>query len=201
MVARLGADRPIGRTVGNLVPPWGLLPESPILTRASRGSLEGGRFVPMTAMRPALVVVLIAGCTKAAPPPQPPADDVSQPEASDEPADSDEPAQIDSNVRIEGPLTEAQVEAVVQEHFTQIQGCFDAALVRMASNDLTGAIAIRIEIDGSGAVTDVALDASNFGDEQTPPCIMGKVEGWSFPSSGKGKKPSTVIYPFFLRSY
>lgn len=155
----------------------------------------------MTVLRKSLAFVMIAGCTKGAPPPQPPVADEPPPEASDEPEPSEDLPEIDRTVRIEGPLTEAQVEEVAQEHFSEIQGCFDDALVRMASSDLTGAIAIHIEIDGSGAVTDVGLEASNFGDSETPDCIIGKVGTWSFPGSGKGKEPSTVVYPFFLRSY
>lgn len=154
----------------------------------------------MTVLRSSLAFVMIAGCTKAAPPPQPPAAE-PQPEASDEPAPSEDLPEIDRTIHIEGPLTEAQVKEVAQEHFSEIQECFDAALIRMESSDLTGAIAVHIEIDGSGAVTDAGLEASNFGDSETPDCIIDKVGKWSFPDSGKGKKPSTVVYPFFLRSY
>lgn len=155
----------------------------------------------MNVMRSGLVLVSIAGCTKAAAPPQPPADDVAQPEASNEPEPSEDVPEIDGSVHIEGPLKEAQVQAVVQEHFNEIKKCFDAALVRMESTNLNGAIAVRIEVDGGGAVTNVELDASSFGDEETPACIIDEVEAWRFPGSGKGKQPSTVIYPFFLRSY
>jgi hypothetical protein len=159
------------------------------------------RTVSMTVMRSGLAVLLIAGCTKASPPPQPPAEDVAPPEASDEPKANESAPEIDSSVRIEGPLTEAQVKAVVQEHFSEIQECFDAALIRMDSPNLNGAIAVRIEIDGGGAVTNAALEASSFGDEETPACIIDDVKAWRFPGSGKSKKPSTVTYPFFLRSY
>jgi hypothetical protein len=158
----------------------------------------------MNAMRIALAMVLLVGCTKAAAPPppsQPPADDVAQAEASDEPEASEPVPEIDNSVLIEGPLTEAQVRAVAQEHFSEIQACFDAALVRMDSPNLNGAIAVRIEIDAGGAVTKVELEASSFGDEETPACIIGKVETWTFPKAAKAKKPSTVVYPFFLRSY
>jgi hypothetical protein len=90
--------------------------------------------------------------------------------------------------------------AVQRPHATAVQ-CFDAALVRMESTNVNGAVAVRIEIDAGGAVTNAELEASSLGDDETPACIIGKVEAWSFPKAAKAKKPSTVVYPFFLRSY
>ena len=154
----------------------------------------------MIAMRFGLVVLLLAGCTKtAAPPSQPPADDVEEPEPSDDPEAQEDVPEIDGTVRIEGPLKEEQVQAVVQEHFTEIQKCFNEALVHVGdSTNLNGGVAVKLEIDAGGKVTNAELDASNLGDEAAPTCIIGHVETWSFP---KAKQPSTVTYPFFLRSY
>lgn len=146
-----------------------------------------------------LFVLGAVGCTKAAPPPQPPAEDASPPDM-EEPAEEQEQVMIDQNTRIDGPLTEAQVDAVVQEHFNETKKCFDDALMRMEADDLTGAIAVRMEVDGSGAVTEAVVEASNFGDEETPQCIVADVQGWTFPGSKKGEG-SSVVYPFFLRSY
>ncbi|MCA9653873.1 MAG: hypothetical protein H6712_09155 [Myxococcales bacterium] len=42
----------------------------------------------------------------------------------------------------------------------------------MEADDLIGAIAVRTEVDGSGKVSEAVLEASNFGDEQTPGCIV-----------------------------
>lgn len=149
----------------------------------------------------ALVVVLaLWGCDKSGGTASP--DEGQQPDADPVRAEmSSAPKQeVDTTIRIEGGLTEAQVQATVDEHFDQIRTCFDQAMARMEMQDLSGVIAIQMTVDPSGKVTLSQLDASNFGDAEAVDCIVDATKTWSFPKLKKGKT-AKVTYPFQLRSY
>jgi TonB family protein len=154
--------------------------------------------------RIALALVWLTACDKPAPdsaPPEPTAESTepAAPEPEPEPAEPEEEP-LDREVQVEGPLTQEQVQKVVQKNFTPVRECFDAALLRLESEDLLGGISVRIEVDATGTVTDAILERSTFGDAETPDCILEVARTWKFPKPRK-KASTTIVYPFFLRSY
>jgi hypothetical protein len=146
-----------------------------------------------------VVVAALCGCEKSGGTASP---DEGQPDADPVRAEmSSAPKQeVDTTVRIEGGLTEAQVQATVDEHFDPVRTCFDEAMARMEMEDLSGVIAIQMTVDKTGKVTLSQLDASNFGDAEAVDCLVEVTKTWTFPKPKKGT-PAKVIYPFQLRSY
>lgn len=150
-----------------------------------------------------LAFVLCVACDRDQPSTSP---DDAQTAAPAEPAPQEEASQdeppaepLDTTKRIEGGLSESQVEAVVEKHFTGVRECFDKALVRVDEVNEIGAIVVRFTVGASGGVEEATLEGSEFGDEETETCIVEQVGTWTFPKPRK--KSATVRYPFFLRSY
>jgi hypothetical protein len=119
---------------------------------------------------------------------------VSDPEPEEEKPD------IDTTTKIDGGLTEAQVQATIDDQFRPVRECFDQALTRMEAENLIGAIVVEWTVTPAGKVEGAAVTASDFGDAETGQCIVASLEGWQFPKHKKGK-PTSVRYAFHLRSY
>ena len=120
--------------------------------------------------------------------------DVSDPEPDEQ------KTAIDTTTRVDGGLTEAQVQKVIDDHFQPVRECFDEALARMESENLIGAIVVEWTIAAGGKVEGATVAESDFGDAETGTCIVGKLESWPFPKPKKGKE-TKVRYAFQLRSY
>lgn len=120
-------------------------------------------------------------------------------DVSDPDPDEQKPA-IDTTTRVEGGLTEAQVQKVIDDHFRPVRECFDEALARMEAENLIGAIVVEWTVDAAGKVEGAAVAESDFGDAETGECIVGKLGSWAFPKPKKGKA-AKVRYAFQLRSY
>jgi hypothetical protein len=149
-----------------------------------------------------VVVAALCGCEKSGGTTSPDEGQLAQEDKDPVRAEmSSAPKQeVDTTIRIEGGLSEAQVEAVVDEHFDEIRTCFDEAMARMEMEDLSGVIAVQMTVDKTGKVTLSQLDASNFGDAEAANCIVEQTRTWTFPKLKKGKT-AKVTYPFQLRSY
>jgi hypothetical protein len=106
---------------------------------------------------------------------------------------------LDTSFRVEGGLSKEQIQSVIDKQFTPIRECFDQALERVDHIDTGGAIMVRWVVGTRGDVTDAELEGSRFGDPETERCIVDEVQRWAFPAPKK--KPATVHYPFYLRSY
>lgn len=181
-------------------------------TRArAMSKLLGGRlrakvrcvvFWPMQRIHALVVVAALCGCEKKSGTASPEEGELGQGSADPVRAEmSSAPKQeVDTTVRIEGGLTESQVQATVDEHFDEVRGCFDEAMARMEMDDLSGVIAIQMTVDKSGKVTLSQVDATNFGDAEAADCIVEQTKTWTFPKLKKGPT-AKVIYPFQLRSY
>ena len=120
------------------------------------------------------------------------------PSSPEDRGETEEP--IEATLEIEGGLTEAQVQKVVDQHFTDIRKCFDLALANPDGAQLLEPIVVKVEVDPTGAVAKSELETSKFDDEPTESCIVERAGEWKFPAP-KGKKPATLHMPFMLRSY
>lgn len=120
--------------------------------------------------------------------------------ASAAPAEEQEDLEpLDTSFRVEGGLSQEQVQAVIDKEFDPIRKCFDKSLARADQIDTSGAIVVRWVVGVKGDVAEAELEGTRFGDEETERCIVEQVEGWTFPPP-KGKS-ATVHHAFYLRSY
>ena len=123
--------------------------------------------------------------------------------ADDEPDDGgEEPAptpKVEQELKIDGPIKKADVDAVIEKYFREIRECFDAGLARNPNeNEIEGAIVVKIQVAASGAIELAQGELNETGDNETEQCIVAEVQKWTFP---KKKQPTTIFYPFYLRSY
>jgi hypothetical protein len=120
-----------------------------------------------------------------------------------EPADDgEEPApapRVEQELKIDGAIKKAEIDKVIEQYFREIRVCFDGGLSRNPNDDVVdGAIVVKIQVAAGGNVELAQGELNETGDEETEACIVGEVQKWSFP---KKKQPSTILYPFYLRSY
>ena len=116
-------------------------------------------------------------------------------------ADADpEEVETEATLEIDGGLTEAQVQKVIDAHFADIRACFDLALENPEGAQLLEPIIVKAEVEPSGKVGNTSVQESKFDDHPTEGCLVKLVGGWEFPAP-KGKQPATLHIPFNLRSY
>lgn len=97
----------------------------------------------------------------------------------------------------EGSLSPGEVTAVINRHLGQIQGCYEAGLLRNSS--LAGQIAFEWTVNNSGNVTGAREVSSTVGDPQVSNCILGVIRRMKFPSPSGGDSV-TIRYPFMFSS-
>jgi hypothetical protein len=159
-------------------------------------------------VRPALFVVALVGCEPKGGSTTP-ADGATQngadgSDGSDGSGPDDGEAEpkkaplVEQVLRIEGGMTEKQVQAVIEDHFPEIRECFDSGLASNPNGEIDGAIVVAIAVDPAGKVTEATTELNETGDDTTEACILAEVGKWTF---AKPKGKATIHYPFYLRSY
>ena len=83
--------------------------------------------------------------------------------------------------------------AVVRAHATEVQGCFDRAL--MEHGDLHGRLTVRASIDPNGHVLGVTPTSVMPGGGRLQTCVVEAFGRWTFPPPSGGVK-GTVTYSF-----
>lgn len=122
-------------------------------------------------------------------------DDRSAPDdGGEEPAPT---PKVEQELKIDGAIKSAEIDKVIETYFDEIRTCFDGGLSRNP-NEIEGAIVVKIQVAAGGNVELVQGELNETGDEETEACIVGEVQKWTFP---KKKQPTTILYPFYLRSY
>jgi serine/threonine protein kinase len=126
-----------------------------------------------------------AGPPPAEPPPRPAARPTPPPEAA--------PAVVSRPASPAGFIDSKAVTAVVRAHATEVQGCFDRAL--MEHSDLHGRLTVRASIDPNGHVLGVTPTAVMPGGGRLQTCVVEAFGHWTFPPPTGGVK-GTVTYSF-----
>jgi eukaryotic-like serine/threonine-protein kinase len=97
----------------------------------------------------------------------------------------------------EGSLSPGEVTAVINRHLGQIQGCYEAGLLRNSS--LAGQITFEWTVNSTGNVSNAREISSTLGDGQVSNCIIGVIRRMKFPSPTGGDSV-TIRYPFMFSS-
>jgi hypothetical protein len=92
-----------------------------------------------------------------------------------------------------GFIDSKSVTAVVRAHATEVQGCFDRAL--MEHSDLHGRLTVRASVDPNGHVLGVTATAVMPGGGRLETCVVEAFGHWTFPPPSGGVK-GTVTYSF-----
>jgi hypothetical protein len=154
-----------------------------------------------------LAVAVAAACEKDPPTTTPPDDTGEHDDASvesepteDDPAAEPEPGAKKAEpvqwvLEIDGRVTKAQIDALVQDNLNAIRECYDAALGDPDGIELKGAIVVRFTVAKTGAVGGAVVEHSEFGHPPTETCLVGVVETFALP---KQKSESTVKLPLYM---
>jgi hypothetical protein len=82
---------------------------------------------------------------------------------------------------------------VIRANLPAVKGCY--AVEERNGTVGSGKAIVSIEIDGgSGAVTNVSVDAPAFAASGLPGCVGNRAKGWTFPKFTQG--PKKFSYPF-----
>lgn len=81
--------------------------------------------------------------------------------------------------KVDGPLPDDEITKVIRSNLGQMKACYDAE----AGAAGTGKAIVTLDIDPSGTVANVRVDApANFADTKVPSCIGARAKGWAFPA-------------------
>jgi hypothetical protein len=157
-------------------------------------------------LRRACLILVLAACEPkggtTAPDDTNPSDDGAAPLPDDDGGDEagEEPPapKVEQVQKIDGPLKKAEIDEVLEKYFREIRECFDAGLARNPNEEIDGAIVVEIKVAASGNVELAQGELNETGDGETEACIVAEVGKWTFP---KKKGGSTILHPFYLRSY
>jgi len=162
----------------------------------------------MTRMRALVLAVAVAAACEKDPPTTAPPDGASVDDdasAQDEPTEDEptaetepgpkKPAPVQWVLEIDGRVTKAQIDALVQDHLNAIRECYDDALNNPEGIELKGAIVVSFTVAKTGAVRSAAVEHSEFGHPPTETCLVGVVETFELP---KQKSESTVKLPLYM---
>jgi outer membrane biosynthesis protein TonB len=159
---------------------------------ASRETSRLNATAPSSTAAPTPPPAPVAEATRPAPPPAP--DPLPRPAAraapESAPAVVSRPASAASQP---GFIDSKAVTAVVRAHATEVQGCFDRAL--MEHSDLHGRLTVRASVDPNGHVLGVTPTAVMPGGGRLQACVVEAFGHWTFPPPSGGVK-GTVTYSF-----
>jgi TonB family protein len=98
---------------------------------------------------------------------------------------------------VKGSLSKEVIRRIVHRHINEIKFCYERQLAKRP--DLSGRVAIKFIISGTGAVQMAAVASSTLGDPVVENCIAQAVRRWTFPQP-EGGGIVIVTYPFQLTS-
>ncbi len=101
----------------------------------------------------------------------------------------------DVSVQVLGGLSREQIARVVRLHLNEVNYCYSREIQR--DPKLFGKIALRWNIDSSGAVTAVSSNENSTGSKALEQCVSEKVKFWKFPSNPV--QNTTVDWPFIFK--
>jgi TonB family protein len=98
---------------------------------------------------------------------------------------------------VKGSLSKEVIRRIVHRHINEVKFCYERQLAKRP--DLSGRVAIKFIISGTGAVQMAAVASSTLGDPSVENCIAQAVRRWTFPQP-EGGGIVIVTYPFQLTS-
>jgi TonB family protein len=98
---------------------------------------------------------------------------------------------------VKGSLSKEVIRRIVHRHINEVKFCYERQLAKRP--DLSGRVAIKFIISGTGAVQMAAVASSTVGDPVVENCIAQAVRRWTFPQP-EGGGIVIVTYPFQLTS-
>jgi serine/threonine-protein kinase len=149
---------------------------------------------PSSAPAPTPPPAPVAEAPRPAPPPAP--EPPPRPAAHPTPSSESAPAVVSRPAPSASPpgfIDSKAVTAVVRAHATEVQGCFDRAL--MEHSDLHGRLTVRASVDPNGHVLGVTPTAVMPGGGRLQACVVEAFAHWTFPPPSGGVK-GTVTYSF-----
>ncbi len=93
---------------------------------------------------------------------------------------------------LKGPLPDEQVVRVIRSNLAAMKGCYQ--LAEKAGGVGSGKAIMSVEIQPSGAVSAVEVDAPAFRASSLPGCMSDRARAWTFPRFTQG--PKRFSYPF-----
>jgi len=96
---------------------------------------------------------------------------------------------------VKGSLSKEVIRRIVHRHINEVKFCYERQLAQRP--DLSGRVAIKFIISGTGAVQMAAVADSTLGNAQVENCIAQAVRRWTFPQP-EGGGIVIVTYPFQL---
>jgi TonB family protein len=98
---------------------------------------------------------------------------------------------------VKGSLSKEVIRRIVHRHINEVKFCYERELAKRP--DLSGRVAIRFIISGTGAVQTSAVAESTIGNPAVENCIAQAVRRWTFPQP-EGGGIVIVTYPFQLEA-
>jgi len=96
---------------------------------------------------------------------------------------------------VKGSLSKEVIRRIVHRHINEVKFCYERELSKRP--DLSGRVAVKFIISGTGAVQMAAVASSTLGDPGVENCIAQAVRRWAFPQP-EGGGIVIVTYPFQL---
>jgi TonB family protein len=96
---------------------------------------------------------------------------------------------------VKGSLSKEVIRRIVHRHINEVKFCYERQLAKRP--DLSGRVAVKFIISGTGAVQMAAVASSTLGDPSVENCIAQAVRRWTFPQP-EGGGIVIVTYPFQL---
>lgn len=96
---------------------------------------------------------------------------------------------------VKGSLSKEVIRRIVHRHINEVKFCYERQLSKRP--DLSGRVAVKFIISGTGAVQMAAVASSTLGDPTVENCIASAVRRWTFPQP-EGGGIVIVTYPFQL---
>jgi hypothetical protein len=93
---------------------------------------------------------------------------------------------------IQGPLPDPVAAGVIRRNLPAVKGCYEVE--ERAGTVGSGKAIVSLEIQESGSVQNVSVDAPAFSDSKLPDCISRNARNWTFPKFTSG--PKKFSYPF-----
>jgi hypothetical protein len=98
----------------------------------------------------------------------------------------------DAAAAFQGPLPDPEVVRVIRSNLSAVKGCY--AIEERNGTVGSGKAIVSIEIDPTGTVANVKVDAPAFSNSGLPNCVSTRAKTWTFPKFTSG--PKKFSYPF-----
>jgi len=90
-----------------------------------------------------------------------------------------------------GVADRGEVSTAMAPYLVELSGCYTAALAR--HRGLTGRVRARVEVDGTGAVTEVKVVDTTLPAGRVEACLVDALAGVALPADGRRR---AFVYPF-----